>query len=77
MISFLKNNWKVILVGLLGITIGFLLNIYANKQSEKRIIEQIIAEIASLKEKQQTARISSEEQIRLNELQAQLKFLTL
>lgn len=77
MIDFLKKNWKVILIGILGITAGFLLNIYANKQSEKRIIEALIAEIDALKEKQKTSRITSAEQLRLFELEQQLKALTL
>lgn len=76
MIEFITKNWKVILVGILGITIGFLLNIYANKQSEKRIIEALIAQINSLKEKEQISRLSSDEQQRLIELQAKLNFVT-
>lgn len=77
MIQFITKNWKVILVGILGITIGFLLNIYANKQSEKRIIEALIAEIDALKEKQKTSRITYSEQLRLFQLEQQLKALTL
>lgn len=75
--EFIKRNWIIILVGIASLTAGFLLNIYANSQSEKRIIAAIIAKIDEL-EKKQTAgvRLSSEEQKTLIELRAQLKLLT-
>lgn len=75
MFDFIQRNWKVILVGILGLTFGFLLNIYANRQSEKRIIEALIAEIQKIKDKQTIGRITSEEQTRLIFLQAQLDLL--
>ena len=75
MFEFITRNWKVILVGIIGLTAGFLLNIYANRQSEKRIIEALIAEIKAIKDKQNTGRITSEEQNQLIRLQAQLDLL--
>lgn len=75
MFEFIKRNWKVILIGIIGLTLGFLLNIYANTQSEKRIIAAIIAEIQEIKNKQNSGRITSEEQKKLIQLQAQLDIL--
>lgn len=75
MFEFIKRNWKVILIGIVGLTLGFLLNIYANTQSEKRIIDAIIAEIQEIKNKQNSGRITSEEQKKLIQLQAQLDIL--
>lgn len=74
--EYILKHWKIFLIGLLGIILGVLGNVYANKLSEDRIIKSITAEIESLKAKQQTTRSSSQEQDRITELEAQLKFLT-
>lgn len=41
--------WKGILLGILGLFIGYKLNQYANRESEKRIIDAINAKIDLLK----------------------------
>jgi len=69
--DFFIKNWKVIAIGLLGLTIGFLLNVYANSKSEQKIIDALTAEIESIKNK----RITAQEQTRLIQLQAQLDLL--
>ncbi len=74
--NFLKNHWVPIVVGICGLTIGFLLNVYANRKSEKRIIEALMVQIAAIKEKQSTVRITQEEQTILTLLESQLKILT-
>lgn len=74
--EFVKRNWKLILVGIISLTIGFLLQVYANYRSERRIIEAIVAEIQTLKEKQTIGRTTAEDQKRLIELEAQLRLLT-
>ncbi len=70
-----KNNWIVIVVGILGLLAGFAWTTYANVQSEKRIIAAIVAQIALLKEKEATGRLSTANQTRLNELEKYLNFL--
>ena len=47
--NFLKKNWPFIVIGTLSLLAGYLLNSYANKKSEERIIKSLIAEIKSLK----------------------------
>lgn len=74
--DFIKRNWIIILVGIASLTAGFLLNIYANSQSEKRIIEAIMAQINEIKKQQATGRLTSDEQNKLIGLEAQLKLLT-
>lgn len=75
--EFIKKNWKIILFGLLGLAIGFGLQVYANYRSERRIIEALTAEIAALKESLRTTRGgTAEDQKRLIELEAQLKLMT-
>lgn len=74
--EFLKKNWKIILFGLLGLAIGFGLQVYANYRSEQRIIAAITAEIEALKEKMKVSRTTPEEQTRLIGLEAQLRLLT-
>lgn len=74
--EYILKHWKIFLIGVLGVILGVLGNIYANKLSEDRIIKSITAEIESLKAKQQTARTTAQDQDRLAELEAQLKFLT-
>lgn len=66
----IKNKWPL-LFGLIGIVAGFLLNKFANKISEDRIIAALIAEIQSLKNK----RITPNEQKYLQDLEAQLYLL--
>lgn len=74
--EFIKKNWKIILFGLLGLAIGFGLQVYANHRSEQRIIDALITEIKTLKDKQQITRTTPEEQKRLIELEAQLQLMT-
>lgn len=75
--NFIKKNWIAIIVGIAGLTTGFLLNVYANSKSEKRIIDAITAQINELKQKQSAGgRLSSDEQNTLIGLEAQLKLLT-
>lgn len=66
-----KNKWKILLA-LIAFGAGFAANIYANRQSEKRIIDALTAEIESIKNK--AARTLNDQQ-RLIELQAQLNLL--
>lgn len=75
MFEFIKRNWKVVLVGIAGLTVGFLLNIIANRQSEQRIINALNAELQAIKEKLNMGRITSEEQKRMIELEAQINLL--
>lgn len=72
----IKKNWKLLLVGFLSLTAGFLLQLWANYRSEQRIINSILAELNTLKEKQNIARITDQDQKRLIELEAQLELLT-
>lgn len=65
-------NWKIILVGVLGVIAGILGNMYANKLSEGRIIAAIKAEIEALK----VQRLDAQGLQRLNDLNVQLKLLT-
>lgn len=75
--EFIKKNWKLILFGLLGLAIGFGLQVWANYRSEQRIIAAIKAEIEALKASMRTTRgTNAEEQKRLIELEAQLKLMT-
>lgn len=74
--QFIRRNWIAIIVGIAGLTAGFLLNVYANKQSEKRIIDQLTAEINSIKAQQKVGRSTPESQTRLIQLEAQLQLLT-
>lgn len=76
MLEFIKINWKLLLVGFLSLTAGFLLQLYANNRSEQRIIAAILAEMKALQEKQATSRTTAADQQRLIELQAQLNLLT-
>lgn len=73
--EFIKRNWKLLLVGFLSLTAGFLLQLWANYRSERRIIEAILAEIKALQQKQAVGRITAQDQQRLIELQAQLSLL--
>lgn len=75
--EFIKKNWIIIIIGIASLTAGFLLNIYANSQSEKRIIAAIMAQINEIKQKETAGgRLSSDEQNKLIGLEAQLKLLT-
>lgn len=75
--DWIKRNWIIILVGIASLTVGFLLNIYANSRSEDRIIAAIMAQINEIKQKQTAGgRLSSDEQNKLIGLEAQLKLLT-
>lgn len=68
-------NWKMLLVGALGLFIGYKLNQIANQKSEQRIIEALTAQINELKNKLQTGRISSEEKEKLIGLEQALVIL--
>lgn len=67
----MQVNWLTLIIGAIALFAGFKLNQYANQQSEKRIIDALIAEIQSLKDK----RLAPDEQTRLNGLREALKIL--
>ena len=71
----MKINWTLILVGLAGIIFGAVLQYIGNTIANKKLKEQLIAELTVLINKQKTARITGEEQKRITELQSQLKLL--
>lgn len=71
--DFIKNNWGKILFLIVGIVMGILGNMYANKLSEDRIIKTLTAEIEALKEKQKSGTLTAEEKRKINQLQAELK----
>lgn len=73
--DFIKKYWIPIIAGIIGITAGYFANVYANKMSEKRIIDALTAEIEALKAKQQTGRITFDDQKRIVEIESQLKIL--
>lgn len=68
-------NWLTVLIGFVGLYIGYKLNQYANEQSERRIIDALIAEIKSLKDNQITGRITNEEQQRIMVLEEAIKLI--
>lgn len=70
--NWIFKNRFVILFGALGLVAGFLLNKWANRISEEKIILAIKAEIESLKNK----RMTRESQQRILELQSKLDWIT-
>lgn len=75
MFQFIKRNWKVFLVGIIGLTAGFLLNLLANQRSEQRIIDKLLAELKPIKDKLNIGRVTAEEQKRMIQLEAQINLL--
>lgn len=71
MINWIVKNKFVIGFAILGLIAGFLLNKWANKLSEDKIIAAIKAEIESLKQ----GRLTQASQTKLIELEAQLALL--
>lgn len=72
MLNWISKNRFVILFGSLGLVAGFLLNKWANRISEEKIILAIKAEIESLKNK----RMTNESQQRILALQSKLDWIT-
>lgn len=66
---------KMILIGALGLFIGYKFNQFANMQSEKRIIDTLTAKIEELINKAKTGRLTSDEATNLNGLQEALTIL--
>lgn len=71
MIDFIIRNQKIILIGIIGLILGYFINRYANKQSENRIIKELTELIATLKNK----RLTEEGKIRLTALNEALEIL--
>ena len=69
------NIWTLIAV-VFSLFIGYRLNKYANQQTEKKIIQAIKDEIASLQSKRQVSRLSQEEEIRIHGLNETINILT-
>lgn len=69
------NIWTFIAV-VISLFIGYKLNQKANEQTEKKIIQAIKDEIAELKNKQQTTRLSQDEEIRIHGLNESINILT-
>ena len=60
---------------IIGLIIGFFVNYYANKITNEKLFAQIKAEIDSIKQKQQTTRLTASEQERLQQLQGALQIV--
>ena len=75
MLTFVKNNWKILLIGVIGVILGVLGNMYANKLSEERIIKALTAQIEAIKTKQLMGKATPEEQKRVDTLQTQLNII--
>ena len=69
-----KDIYKILLL-LGGLIIGFFVNYYANKITNEKLFAQIKAEIDSIKQKQQTTRLTASEQERLQQLQGALQIV--
>lgn len=68
-------SWQTILVGALGIFIGYKLTQYANLKSEQNIINALTAQINALKDKLQQGRITADEKTKLGGLEVALTVL--
>lgn len=71
----MRLNWKIIVIGIIGVILGILGNMYANKLSEGRIIKALTAEIESLKAKRIMNRSMPGDDMLIEQLQAQLNIL--
>jgi len=69
-----KDIYKILIL-LGGLIIGFFVNYYANKITNEKLFAQIKAEIDSIKQKQQTTRLTASEQERLQQLQGALQIV--
>lgn len=74
MMDFLRKNWKVILIGLLGLLVGAIGNYIVNQISNKQLLESLTEQLAQLKIQAQTSR-SSDIQNQIISLQAQIDLL--
>lgn len=72
--DFLRKNWKVILIGLLGLLLGAIGNYIVNQISNKQLLESLTEQLAQLKIQAQTSR-SSDIQNQIISLQAQIDLL--
>lgn len=73
------NKWTVLLA-IVSLSAGFFLNWLANNIANKKLLEQIKAEIAIINQKQRQGRTSPEESVllerRKSELEAQINILS-
>lgn len=70
------KNWKVIVIGILGLSLGAFLNYIVNNISNKKLLDELRAELASYQAQNAAGRITTETQKRITELQAQINILT-
>lgn len=73
--EFFKRNRNFILVGIVGAIVGALLQYMANLISNEKLKKELIAELTILLDKNKTGRVTTDEQKRITELQAQLNIL--
>lgn len=71
--EFFGKYWHVILLGILSLIAGAIITRMAINNGNKKLLEQITAEINSIKGT--GSRITADEQIKLVQLQAQQKLL--
>lgn len=73
--DFIQKNWKTILVGVLGLAIGAYLNYVVNKRTNEELLQALKEELDQLQLKANVSRVSSDEQNRIQSLQAQIFLL--
>lgn len=73
--EFFKKNGGLILVGFIGVIVGAILQYFANILSNEKLKKELLAELTVLMDKKNTARVTSDEDKRITELQAQINIL--
>lgn len=66
---------KYLLFTILGAILGGVFQYYASTRANEKLKKELIAELTALLSKQQTVRVTGDEQKRITELQAQIKLL--
>lgn len=72
--NFLRSHWQVILVGLIGLSVGAFLNYKVNQISNKELLASLTTQLSNLNIQAQTSK-SSDIQNQIIALQAQIDLL--
>lgn len=73
--EYLRDNWKMVLIGIAGILLGAYSTYLVNKRTNSELLMELKAELAALQLKSNTSRTTEDEEVRMQVLEGQISLL--
>lgn len=75
MVKFFQDHWQMILIGLIGVAVGVLLNMWLRDYENKKLLELLVKELTTIQEKEKISVLTPEEQKKKQRLESEIYIL--